>query len=206
MKTGCNGAFLQLFSSPLLYYLTMTLGKTPCVPHNCWACKQRPGMASIAHLDRPPSFAVGEGLPPQGPTPRLLNGVGVSPPAGPEPGACWPSPRPVAWGGVYVQSAPSRPTRSPGGQPEPLAWQRPRCAGRSLPPRVSSAELACVGAGSSLWFLPGRGGGTPSLLGAPSGLNTLQGGLGLGVGLRPACAHLQGSCVWRWAFWHLCPG
>ena len=66
-------------------------------------------MASIAHLDRPPSFAVGEGLPPQGPTPRLLNGVGVSPPAGPEPGACWPSPRPVAWGGSMYNRLPLGP-------------------------------------------------------------------------------------------------
>ncbi|KAJ1071022.1 hypothetical protein K5549_015295 [Capra hircus] len=51
--------------------------------------------------------------------------------------------------------------------------------------------------------------GPPSLLGAPCGLSTPQGGRGPGwsPGLRvPACARVRGSCVWRRAFWRLCPG
>lgn len=69
--------------------------------------------------DRPPSFAVGEGLPPHGPTPRLLNGAGVSPPAGPEPGACWPLPGLWPGGSTY-----NRLPLVPRGVPEanPSSW------------------------------------------------------------------------------------
>lgn len=90
--------------------------------------------------DRPPSFAVGEGLPPQGPTPRLLNGAGVSPPAGPEASralslAC-------GLGGVYLQSAPSSPAGSPGGRPERLGLVVAPLCGKLSPSR---SELGGAG-------------------------------------------------------------
>lgn len=78
----CEDWFQWTFSPPLLittpvyYHLTMTLGETPCVPHNCWASKQRPGMASIAQPQTDPSsFAVGE---------ELKNKVFASSPADPQ--------------------------------------------------------------------------------------------------------------------------
>ena len=198
-----------LISTPVYCHLTMTLGKTPCVPHNCWASKQRPGMASIAQPQTDPQasrWLRGSRMkcsPPHvPPTPKPLNGAGVSPLAGPEPRACWPLPRsPGLWPGGSACDPlplvlPGVPEADQAPSPTPPTPHPPHAGGGPAVPSesryLSPSEL-----------------GPPSLLGAPCGLSTPQGGRGPGwsPGLRvPACARVRGSCVWRRAFWRLCPG
>lgn len=201
----CEDRFQWSFSPALLittpvYYLTMTLGKAPCVPHNCWASKQRPGMASIAQPQTDPQASrwlrgsrIKCSPPHVQPTPKPLNGAGVSLPAGPEPRACWPLPcSPGLWPGGSACDL--LPLVLPG---VPEADRAP-----PLPPPAGGGPAVP----SESWYPSPSELGPPSLLGAPCGLSTPQGGRGpgWGPGLRvPACG---GCCVWRRAFWRLCPG
>lgn len=137
-----------LISTPVYCHLTMTLGKTPCVPHNCWASKQRPGMASIAQPQTDPQasrWLRGSRMkcsPPHvPPTPKPLNGAGVSPLAGPEPRACWPLPRsPGLWPGG--SACDPLPLVLPG---VPEADQAPS----PTPPTPAEAPLCPVSLGTS---------------------------------------------------------
>ena len=198
-----------LITTPVYYHLTMTLGKTPCVPHNCWASKQRPGMASIAQPQTDPSsFAVGEELKnkvfassladPQAPErsgcprPQLAQSLGRAGLYCVLPGL-WPgwsafNPLPLVPRGVpEADRAPPTPPCPGGGPAVPSA-------ARWLSPSPSELGGAGVRWGSFLSAVPSREGrwGPSPCRAPPVTLTPRREDGGPGVGPRLACAHVRG--------------